>query len=98
MWRQGDVLIAANEKIPTDAKLLPTPILARGEITGHSHRIAEVNAAECWELDGQLYLKVIAESATVIHDEHKPITLPRGIYRVWLQREYSPQEIRRIVD
>ncbi|MCU0495769.1 MAG: hypothetical protein MUF87_00295 [Anaerolineae bacterium] len=98
MWRQGDVLIAQAQLIPTDAKPLPVPILARGEITGHSHRIAEPNAAQCWELNGQLYLKVIAESATVIHDEHQPITLPQGIYRVWLQREYSPEEIRRIVD
>lgn len=30
--------------------------------------------------------------------EHLPITLPPGIYRVALQREYSPEAIKRVVD
>src|SRR5688572_8512263 len=98
MYRHGDVLIAAIDAVPAEAKQQNTNILARGEITGHSHRIAEREAAEFWELNGQLYIKVVAPSATVVHEEHKPITLPQGTYRVWLQREYSPGAIRRIVD
>jgi hypothetical protein len=34
----------------------------------------------------------------VIHEEHQPITLEPGIYRVWQQREYTPEAIRRVVD
>ena len=30
--------------------------------------------------------------------EHGPITLPRGTYRVWQQREYSPEAIRIVMD
>ena len=33
---------------------------------------------------------VTADSARIIHQEHAPILLPRGTYRVWQQREYTP--------
>lgn len=98
LWRHGDVLIGGVAEIPAQAQPVKHPILARGEVTGHSHRIAEPETAQLFELDGVLYLDVVAALATVIHEEHKPITLPRGTYRVWIQREYSPAEIRRVVD
>jgi len=98
MWRHGDVMIAAARAIPEGAKLQPNTVLAYGEITGHSHRIQDPRSAELWEQGGMLFLNVTADSATVIHEEHKPITLGRGLYRVWMQREYTPTAIRRIVD
>lgn len=98
MWRHGDVLIQAQKKIPEGAKQRPSMVLVRGEVTGHSHRISESGAAEVWEAGGNLYLKVVGKKATLIHEEHKPIELPEGIYRVWQQREYTPQEIRRVRD
>lgn len=98
MYRHGDVLIAAVESIPTNAIEQPRTVLAYGEITGHSHRIAEAGTARVWMHKGQMYLEVIAPTATLIHEEHAAIPLPRGQYRVWMQREYTPTEIRRIVD
>jgi hypothetical protein len=98
MWRHGDVLIAAVGAIPDGATELKHTVLARGEITGHSHRILERDAAELRESGGTLYLKITADQATVVHQEHRPITLPRGAYRVWIQREYSPTAIRRVMD
>ena len=98
MWRHGDVLIAAAESIPRNARQRPTTILVRGEITGHSHRIEVPDTAELWECDGVIFVNVTANTARVVHEEHKPITLPRGIYRVWQQREYTPEAIRRVVD
>ena len=98
MWRHGDVLIATVDTIPNEARLQTHTTLARGEITGHSHRVAEPRSAQLFEANGLLFLKVLADTATVIHQEHKPITLPRGNYRVWIQREYTPTEIRRVVD
>jgi hypothetical protein len=73
-------------------------VLAYGEVTGHSHRVQEPRAAEMWEHGGSLFLRVVADQATIVHEEHKPIVLARGVYRVWMQREYTPQAIRRIVD
>jgi hypothetical protein len=51
-----------------------------------------------WERNGMLFVNVTAETATIIHEEHQPITLPQGTYRVWMQREYTPQAIRQVVD
>ena len=45
-----------------------------------------------------MYLRVKACGATLIHQEHGPIRLPAGEYRVWRQREYSPKEIRIVRD
>lgn len=98
MWRHGDVLIQKCEEIPVESRLRKTSVLVRGEITGHSHRIQEHGACEIWESDNVLFLKILQDTATLVHEEHKPIVLPRGIYRVWQQREYTPREIRRIVD
>ena len=32
---------------------------------------------------------VVADQARVVHEEHGPIELGKGNYRVWRQREYS---------
>ena len=98
MWRHGDVLIASTTSIPAAASMRPGTVLAYGEITGHSHRVHDPQSAEVWEQGGILFLKVVADTARIVHEEHQPITLPRGLYRVWMQREYTPQAIRRIAD
>jgi hypothetical protein len=98
MWRHGDVLIAPIDSIPGEALKKNHCVLAEGEVTGHSHRIAETSAAELLEHAGKLYLRVLAERATVIHQEHRPIALPRGTYVVWQQREYTPGAIRTVRD
>lgn len=90
LWRHGDVLIAQIAAIPENARRRPDSILAYGEVTGHSHRIESPAKAQLWEADQQLFLKVI-ETTRIIHEEHQPITLLPGIYRVWQQREYIPR-------
>jgi len=98
MYRHGDVIIAAAAEVSADARPRHSAVLARGEATGHSHRIADPSDVELFEAKDVGFLRVNADSATLIHDEHKPITLPRGIYRFWQQREYTPKAIRRVVD
>lgn len=51
------------------------------------------------------YIEVGGSGAVLAHEyesgqmaEHHPIELPPGIYQVALQREYSPEEIRRVAD
>jgi hypothetical protein len=98
LYRHGDVLIGAVETLPENARKRPHLVLAYGEITGHSHRIEDSKTAETFELDGVLYLKVIAPVARLIHEEHAAIELPEGVYRVWQQREYTPERIRTVYD
>lgn len=94
MWRQGDVLIQAVDDVPDDAALRPDLVLAEGELTGHMHRVDDLTAALLFEKGDDLFLKVTAATATVVHDEHGPVTIKQGVYRVWRQREYSPDAIR----
>ena len=99
MWRQGDVLIQRVDEVPEFCVRKDDLILARGEATGHSHRVADLESAELYMgRDGDLFLSVTADSATIVHDEHGPITLERGTYRVWKQREYTPEKPRSIED
>jgi hypothetical protein len=98
MFRHGDVFLQLTANIPTEAKKLPHCILAEGEATGHTHRILEADAAELFELGDERYLRVLGKVASLVHQEHATIKLRAGTYRVWFQREYSPKEIRRVVD
>ena len=97
LWRHGDVLIQQTASIPRHATRTLSPILVRGEVTGHSHRIEDPKAAEVWMTRDGLYLNILA-STRVVHEEHQPITLPPGTYRVWQQREYTPQRVRPVYD
>jgi hypothetical protein len=98
LFRHGDVLVAQVPAIPVEALRRPHLVLAEGEMTGHVHRIAEPNSAELFQRGSEMFLRVLCKTATLIHQEHGPIELPQGEYRVWRQREYSPREIRQVRD
>jgi hypothetical protein len=99
MWRHGDVMLATIEALPEGVKPHSGVVLAYGETTGHSHRFADPSTVELFRgLDDLLYVRVIADEALLIHEEHKTLSIPQGIYRVWQQREYTPQRIVRIID
>lgn len=98
VWRQGDVFVVAVDGLPRGRRESHSLVLAQGEITGHAHRIAENDAASASLIDKRLFLEVTKDTATLTHDEHAPIALPRGTYEIRIQREYAPAEIRRVVD
>jgi hypothetical protein len=95
LYRHGDVLIARVVTLPDGVQKREGVTLAYGEITGHSHRIRQTNAAQLWLQDkgvqgSEMFLEITASRATLVHEEHQAIELPRGVYRVWKQREYRP--------
>lgn len=98
MWRQGDVLIERAAEVPAAATKLKRLVLASGDTTGHRHSIKERKAAELFRAGtDETFLVVKEDEATVVHPEHLPITLPRGTYRVWRQREFTdvaPRPVR----
>lgn len=98
LYRHGDLLVQQASEIPEDARQLQHLVLAEGELTGHSHRIAERDAAVMYQSDEGTFLRIVGERATLIHQEHGPIVLGTGVYRVWRQREYTPQAIRIVRD
>ena len=98
LFRHGDVLIETVSCIPSGAKRLGHRTLAHGELAGHSHQIREKDQVALWQAAGELFLEIGAAHATVIHQEHAPIEIPQGTYRVWRQREYTPERIVTVRD
>ncbi len=103
--RQGDVWIESLDEVPTTigdevARQNSRLILAHGEMSGHSHAVAEREARLfALPVTGDRLLRVMAEGgAHLVHEEHATIALPRGDYLVRYQREYTPGEIRRVAD
>jgi hypothetical protein len=89
-YRQGDVSIMAVNSVPKQArKVKGELILARGEVTGHAHRIVEGQAFLYRLATGILYLRVISEFAKLYHEEHEDVILPTGDYEVRRQREWD---------
>ena len=97
LYRHGDVLI---QRVPTLPAAHPRSgsTLAHGEVTGHSHRFRDPSSVQLYTTGADTYVRVLTAHAELIHEEHHTISLPRGDYKVWMQREYHPQAIRRVVD
>lgn len=108
MYRQGDVLIVAVDAIPNNATEVPRTdrgvVLAEGEVTGHAHRIPSRSAMLYRTENDARYLRVEGtsggkrEAVSLQHEEHSPVTLPPGNYRISLHREYQPDAIRVVAD
>lgn len=100
LFRQGDVLIERVGRIPKDAVKSPAEngriILAHGEATGHHHSL-DIADADWWKTADEQFIEV-KKPAEVVHQEHAPIALEPGKYRVKRQREYSPEAIRNVAD
>ena len=84
-------------------------VLAYGEVTGHAHALAEpltekspkgkvkAFSATPWDASAERFIQVLEKTA-LTHEEHDPIQLDKGIYKVVRQREYSPEAIRNVAD
>ncbi|WP_427159618.1 hypothetical protein ACQFX9_26990 [Aliinostoc sp. HNIBRCY26] len=98
LYRHGDVLLRRIGTIPNHAQKRLGTVLAHGEVTGHSHRVQPSDAVQLWAHGNEMFLEVKQTGATLIHEEHRAIELPPGIYRVWKQREYRPDAYVEVED
>jgi hypothetical protein len=97
---QGDVNFRrVNRQNLAGGKRVADGVIARGEVTGHSHRLAELDAAELYQMDGgKMLLRVGEEGVSIVHEEHRPVELPMGDYEVVIDREYADEGERPVVD
>lgn len=105
--RQGDVYLIPVAEVPADAAPVARDkgrlILAYGEVTGHAHAIMAPDAellatpgATAEQVDRYLRIR---SSATVVHEEHAPLAIAPGLYRVVIHEEWTDaMEPRRVVD
>ena len=111
--RQGDVALVRVTSLPqglepTKRDSLDRIVLAYGERSGHAHAIRDqhVTAFRMAGSEDVAYIEVGGSGHAILsHEyesgalaEHHPLTLEPGVYRVALQREYSPEAIKRVVD
>ena len=94
--QHGDVLFKEVKELPKGAKKLNTNVVAEGEVTGHSHTIER---ASILELDRIMYVDV-TDVATITHQEHLPLTIPKGVWQIGRVQEYDyiEEQARRVVD
>jgi hypothetical protein len=103
---QGDILIERVDDVPVEGELLKcgangSVVLAAGEATGHHHRMFGSvtlyrDDALAREIPPGLYvahLRIDSPTARLEHEEHAPIILERGTYRVRRQRQLEPTDI-----
>ena len=97
MYRQGDLLFVEIKNIPKDAQHQKDGIIAKGEVTGHSHRIRQQQQAVLLVAAGIAYIKALRDTE-IDHEEHNTIILPSGNWEVKRQQEYEPSGWRQVLD
>jgi hypothetical protein len=103
---QGDILIERVDDATLSGKAIRSVgagavIIAEGEATGHRHRLLGSVAmyrddALARDVPSGLYVahvEVRSPTGRLEHEEHAPITLERGTYRVRRQRQLEPTDI-----
>ena len=101
-YRHGDLSFHPLEALPVSLEKIPARkdfVLARGEATGHAHRLVfeDGDVDIFMDVEGNYILNVIRE-AQLTHQEHKTITLSQGIYMQKSEQEYDVfEEQRRMV-
>lgn len=100
-YQQGDVLLfkvnatelkREREAMYNPVKYTRTNVLQHGEATGHAHRIAspgfQIFESTQWNGSTLKYLN-LKTVGLLSHEEHKPIKLPKGVYKIEIVREYD---------
>jgi len=111
LFAQGDLLLERVPDISPSGTTMQNAegaaiVLAEGEASGHRHAIWEHvtmfrDDGLARDIPAGLYvghIQIDAPWARLTHDEHAPLTLLRGTYRVRRQRELEPRDARIVAD
>jgi hypothetical protein len=103
---QGDILVERVDDAPVSGQILHAAddgvvVVAEGELTGHHHKLFGCvtlyrDDALARDIPDNLYighLQVKGPSARLEHQEHGPIKLEQGTYRVRRQRQLEPSDV-----
>ena|SRR3990167_9404949 len=103
-FRHGDISLHQADEIEKGEiiKHDGSFVLAEGETTGHKHVISVPNLEDMQVIktaEGGIILRLLAEG-TLVHEEHKTLTIPVGDYFVKQEREYDwfSLNTRRVID
>lgn len=98
MIQQGDVLLRRSSIPKSATRKDGRAIVAYGEATGHCHEVIG-DGVEVYEENGALYVSA-PKGGTIQHEEHKPIALEPGNYKIGIVQEYDyfAEEARQVRD
>ena len=89
-YQQGDVIIERIGEMPENLKKAEGAVLEEGETPGHYHQLeGDQTALALYEDDAaNKYFKTMAEMV-LKHEEHNPIAIAPGMYRVRMVQEFD---------
>src|SRR5262245_34369914 len=103
---QGDILIERVDDAEATGQVIQSVrngpiVIAEGEATGHHHRLLGSvtmyrDDAIARDIPPDLYIghvTVRSPGACLEHEEHAPITLDKGTYRIRRQRQLEPTDV-----
>lgn len=91
LYVEGDVRNRIDlTEVPADKGRV---ILAYGEVTGHAHALDAQTTKLFGVKEWVDRILLVAKTTALMHEEHAPITLAPGIYRIRQQREYVPGRV-----
>lgn len=78
-------------------------VVGYGETTGHTHRLSVRNKEDLIirkDSNGDYYFELLKEG-TLVHEEHKTLIVPPGIYRKFQEEEvdhFAGSVMRKVID
>lgn len=102
--RHGEIMLVPVETIPQGTVTEHTNFIIGHSETGHHHVLeSKVKFQVTEDEKNELYLRLF-EPAKLVHkkatDKHRTLTIPAGIYKRFMDTEYSPFDgiIHRVKD
>lgn len=89
--QQGDVIIERVDTLPKGLKKLNHGVLEEGETVGHYHQLADYHPdkVSVFEDDNKNKFFQNVATMTLKHEEHNPVEIPAGTYRIRKVREFN---------
>lgn len=102
--RHGDVNMIPQDKMEGEVvKHNGSFVLALGETTGHKHLLTVIKPSDLvikQDKEGSYYFQLKSDGE-ISHEEHKTLTIKKGIYKKVIEREvdhFADSIIRQVID
>jgi hypothetical protein len=82
-----------NYDLDYDLEEIKSNIVAYGEATGHKHEFVSGQVSlfkTRYYLNNNTIIKIDSDYATLSHEQHLPVQIPHGIYKIVKERSYDP--------
>lgn len=93
--RQGDVYAEAIAALPKGLKKKKDNVIVHSDSTLHDHTLKSGNVFV--NKKGDLFLEAPRKTQIVHTEDHDPVDLPKGVYKIIRQRQYVMKDMTSVV-